>query len=339
MITVSSNLINDIFLGKPSKLYNVKDPDWAPTLKLGHNKVKSPSNDDFDRCRRVSERPTKRARLQEEIASKSQIVSALSVDETIVEKEPACNLNSSGTEFEVLEQIHEDSEEFSGSIGCQTEWPCADKECQTDLSMAQIYQLEECNRSLFTELSEVKNQLLTSDLSQSGFEGNDEKTQFYTGIPTSSMLMQLFTLIAPHVVSTSTNALCQFQEYLLVLLRLRLNVPLQDLAYRFRVSVSTASRVFNRWIDVMRVRLDFLIQWPEREELRKTMPLVFRQNFGLGVAVIIDCFEIFTDRPSSLIARAMTWSNYKHHNTVKLLIGITPQGVISFLSKAWGGSC
>ena len=91
---------------------------------------------------------------------------------------------------------------------------------------------------------------------------------------------------------------------------------LQDLAYRFKVSVPTASRVFNRGIDVMRARLDFLIQWPEREELRKTMPLVFRQNFGLGVAVIIDCFEIFTDRPPSLIARA--------------------QVVISFLSKACG---
>lgn len=33
----------------------------------------------------------------------------------------------------------------------------------------------------------------------------------------------------------------------------------------------------------------------------------------------------------------MTWSNYKYHNTIKFLIGITPQGVISFLSKAWGG--
>ena len=43
----------------------------------------------------------------------------------------------------------------------------------------------------------------------------------------------------------------------------------------------------------MRARLDFLIQWPEREELRKAMPLVFRQNFGLGVAVMIDRFEIF----------------------------------------------
>ena len=33
----------------------------------------------------------------------------------------------------------------------------------------------------------------------------------------------------------------------------------------------------------------------------------------------------------------MTWSNYKHHNTVKFLIGVTPQVVISFISKAWGG--
>ena len=54
------------------------------------------------------------------------------------------------------------------------------------------------------------------------------------------------------------------------------NVPLQDLEYCFKISVSTGSRVFNRWIDVMRVMLDFLIEWPEREELRKIMPLVFR---------------------------------------------------------------
>lgn len=87
----------------------------------------------------------------------------------------------------------------------------------------------------------------------------------------------------------------------------------------------------------MSEQLDFLIKWPDRENLRKTMPLVFKQNFDNKVAVIIDCFEVFIDRPSSLIARAMTWSNYKHHNTVIFLIGITPQGVISFISKAWGG--
>ena len=43
------------------------------------------------------------------------------------------------------------------------------------------------------------------------------------------------------------------------------------------------------------------------------------------------------ERPSNLLARACTWSSYKHHNTIKLLIGIAPQGVISFISEAWGG--
>ena len=53
--------------------------------------------------------------------------------------------------------------------------------------------------------------------------------------------------------------------------------------------------------------------------------------------VIIDCFEIFVDRPSDLLARAHTYSTYKHHNTVKYLIGVAPQGSVSFISDGWGG--
>ena len=52
--------------------------------------------------------------------------------------------------------------------------------------------------------------------------------------------------------------------------------------------------------------------------------------------VIIDCFEVFMERPKGLMARAQTWSNYKHHNTVKFLIGISPQGSITFILKGWG---
>ena len=36
-------------------------------------------------------------------------------------------------------------------------------------------------------------------------------------------------------------------------------------------------------------------------------------------------------------ARSQLWSNYKHHNIVKFLIGISPQGVVSFISEGWGG--
>lgn len=36
------------------------------------------------------------------------------------------------------------------------------------------------------------------------------------------------------------------------------------------------------------------------------------------------------------MARAQTYSNYKSHNTVKVLICFSPQGSICFVSEAWG---
>ena len=68
----------------------------------------------------------------------------------------------------------------------------------------------------------------------------------------------------------------------------------------------------------------------------KTMPMEFRKHFRKCI-VIVDCFDIFIERPTSQVARAQTWSNYKHHNTVKFLIGITPQGSVAFISQGWGG--
>ncbi len=33
----------------------------------------------------------------------------------------------------------------------------------------------------------------------------------------------------------------------------------------------------------------------------------------------------------------MTWSNYKHNNTLKVLIGISPTCAVIFISRAYGG--
>ena len=46
---------------------------------------------------------------------------------------------------------------------------------------------------------------------------------------------------------------------------------------------------------------------------------------------------MFIERPKSLSAQAATWSDYKHHNTFKFFVGITPTGFISFLSSCYGG--
>ena len=68
------------------------------------------------------------------------------------------------------------------------------------------------------------------------------------------------------------------------------------------------------------------------------MPMDFRKHCP-NCAVIIDCFEIlnFGESPLHLLARAQTYSAYKHYNTAKYLIGITPQGTLCFISNGWGG--
>ena len=149
--------------------------------------------------------------------------------------------------------------------------------------------------------------------------------------------MVLFTFLEPHITFTAKSALTKFQKLILVLMKLRLNLGSQDLAYRFRVTPSCVSKVFLDIVHIMYKRMKSFIFWPQREELEMSMPMEFRKSFGVKVSIIIDCFEIFIERPSSLLARAETFSNYKHHNTVKYLIGITPQGAVSFLSNGYGG--
>ena len=103
--------------------------------------------------------------------------------------------------------------------------------------------------------------------------------------------MKTFTFVAPSVNRKSLT-LDKFQEFIIVLMKLRLDVPFQDLAYRFSIFVSTASRIFSYWIRIMDARLSPLVYWPERNQLWKTMPMCFKYSFGNKVTVIIDCFEV-----------------------------------------------
>ena len=65
-------------------------------------------------------------------------------------------------------------------------------------------------------------------------------------------------------------------------------------------------------------------RWPGRDELLKLR----QQNSELvlrNCVDIIDYFKNFIEKPTNLMVRAQTWSNYKHHNMVKYLIGTRPQ--------------
>lgn len=84
-------------------------------------------------------------------------------------------------------------------------------------------------------------------------------------------------------------------------------------------------------------RLNSLVYWPSRQMVKSTMPVKFKEIFSDKISVIIDCFEVFIENSSNVEAGAQTFSNYKHGNTVKILIGILPQGHICYISSGYGG--
>ena len=151
---------------------------------------------------------------------------------------------------------------------------------------------------------------------------DDAFVQFYTGLPNLYIVKAVLDHVHKTMPGERATKLSPFQEFMRVLLKLRLNSPLQDLAYRFQVSLSTVSRILSKWLVQMDIRLQKLIVWPDRDSLCKTMPKCFQTAFGKSVAIIIDCFEVFIERLSNLEARAVTWSNYKHKNSAKSLLRV-----------------
>ena len=137
-------------------------------------------------------------------------------------------------------------------------------------------------------------------------------------------------------VKHSRRVMTPMDLLFLVLVKLRLDLHFQDMAYRFGVSLGKVTNIFHEWLEIMSMRLKFLIMWPSREIVSENMPQVLKDLYPRA-RCIIDCSEVFTERPTSFQARAKTYSNYKKHNTVKFLIATTPSGTISFISQCWGG--
>ncbi|XP_068707919.1 uncharacterized protein [Montipora foliosa] len=167
----------------------------------------------------------------------------------------------------------------------------------------------------------LQNQIESLKFGFHRFIGSDDDMNYYTGISPHHFLALSAFLNAGDICS-----------------RLRVNIPEKVLADNYKISVVEVSRIFVTWLDLIYSRLVQLPAWASKNTIQTTMPECFREKYPL-TRVIIDCTEIFIEKPSCFRAQSGTYSSYESHNTAKGLIGIGPHGAVTFVSELYGGHC
>lgn len=191
-------------------------------------------------------------------------------------------------------------------------------------------------------------------------KGDDKQFKFYTGLTYAHFII-LWEFLGPaaakltHWCSTKKShfknsgkspskcigparKLSPQNCLFLTLVRLRTGLLIADLAYRFKISSSTASDIFTTWIQFLYLQFDRIRDrmFPDRMTIKKSSPKCFRKF--KNIRTIIDCSEFHVQSPRDFSHQGNLYSAYKSHTTFKILIGIAPNGAIVYVSDLFEGS-
>lgn len=237
--------------------------------------------------------------------------------------------------------------EESATSSLSTDEDDEDDESMSDSKKAKFAQssdaavnFEDVLKALKKENQTLRESVDKMSLSENSLRNDAEKVKFYTGLPNYFVLETVMWLLAPHMDGMKTVKLSKFQQLLLTLMRLRLDLRNQDLAYRFGVKVGTVTRTVHQMVNIMSSTLvPTAVFWPSRAELRKNLPAALRSSHP-DCAVIIDCFMVPFEEP---VSRGNQQHQHQRvsssqgvgtcHNVLKYLIGVAPQGVVTFVSR------
>lgn len=346
------------------------DPDWTPSLHLGHSDLKPSDTEQVDRqTNRKRQRTESGPTVEETVAENTTPteIAPMPIKEeeetgemllTVVKQEDesdeAAPMSMTEEEEEetgevvpvlVKEEeeamdemasvpVQQSGEEEEGATGGTEACGPAEKRPSTECDLCEC-RLAEINR-LTKENTTLKCELEKWKMDQQFLKDDNERVKYYTGLPHFQVLIGLLTCIWPHM-SHPSRLLSPFQMLFLTLMRLRLDLPIQHMGYLFHVDRRTVCNTFNETICALNARISSMVRWPGRDASNVTVPFQFVEVYGKRVAVILDCFEISTQRPSNLGAEGQPIPDNKNNKTVKYLIGITPQGSVAFFSKGWEG--
>ena len=99
----------------------------------------------------------------------------------------------------------------------------------------------------------------------------------------------------------------------------------------FKISAQIA------WTNFLYFSLGSIPIWPTHEQKKEEMREIFKRTYP-STRCILDCTELYCQRPSSLSTQNSLHSHYKSHVTNKGLIDVSPSASITFISELYVGS-
>ena len=198
---------------------------------------------------------------------------------------------------------------------------------------------------LKSQVSKLESQLRNAPkaFSLDAIKDDSSLLQHYTGLPSLAVFDLLLQLCSrfdfSYYCGWNVSSISLQDQLFLTLLKLRCNFSHKDLGVRFSVCPSTISNVTITWINVLHEVLyaGFLKdKIPSVSKNRMCLPTCF-SNFS-NCRIILDCTEIQCEVPSNMESQSATFSHYKQRHTFKGLIGVAPNGVITYASGLYPGS-
>jgi hypothetical protein len=132
------------------------------------------------------------------------------------------------------------------------------------------------------------------------------------------------------------SALNKEEQLVLFFSKLKLNKKFTVMSVDFGISDKTVSKVFHSVLEAMYELSCKKLWWHSRDEVKAMMPESFKLHYP-DTRVIIDASEITIETPNTVRACNLCYSCYKKNFTAKFLIGIAPCGMVTYMSKAYGG--
>lgn len=175
------------------------------------------------------------------------------------------------------------------------------------------------------------------------FVNDDEGVHFYTGLETFAKFKMVFSTLQENSKKLTyfyghpPRHLKPLDNFFLTLMILRRNYTLYEMKRWFDITEKEVSNIYITWVRFMSLEWRTLSIWPSPEMVSFYSPVDFHDKFP-DTRATIDGTECPIQQPSKPRAQQATFSTYKNRSTVKVLVGGTPGGLISYVSESYSGS-